>query len=230
MSSRIKTFALIVSVVAALFALPATAGASGTDVIKDCTYDGHIDGNWSQADYEEAEQQLNGDNDSYSDCRELIAQGRAGAGSNNDSGSGSSGSGSSGSGDGGSGGGSSSGSGSGSGSGSSDSGSSGGSGSSSDKLDGRAGSPTPGTGDPNLATASGAYAPTAEDKAAYEQARGTSVLPTELAAGSFNQNAMPLPVLIALVAVGLLVVATSALVARKRLPAVGRGAARLVRR
>ena len=229
MSSRIKTFALIVSVVAALFALPATAGASGSDVIKDCTYDGHIDGNWSQADYEEAEQQLNGDNDSYSDCREVIAQGRAGAGSNNDSGSGSSGSGSS-------------------------------ARAAAAPVAGRSAParaagrvpPARALGRLRLVLRQ-ARRPRRQPHSRHGRSQPRDRVGRlradrggqgRLRAGTrhvgcfrpssrpdrFNQNAMPLPVLIALVAVGLLVVATSALVARKRLPAVGRGALRLVRR
>jgi hypothetical protein len=230
---RIRQLALIISALVALLAVPALAQASGTDVIRDCNYDGHIDGTYSQSEYQDAQNQLQGDNDQYSDCRDVIAQARASA-KNADKGSGGSGSGGSG---GGSSGGAAGGGGGSSGSGSGASAGSGGG--TSGSGDTRAGSPVAGLGDPKLATASGAYAPTSADKLAYEKARADTsgggladglVVPS---ASSFNPdgaNSIPLPVLIAIVSVGLLVVATSALVARKQLPAVRRVALRVVRR
>jgi hypothetical protein len=221
---RSRHLVAILGAVLALLVVPAFAQASGTDVIRDCNYDGHIDGNYTQAEYEQAEQQLQGDNDQYSDCREVIAQARAGAASSGSKKNGSGGGGGS-STSGGGGGGSASSSGSGgSGSGSGDS-----SGGGRGATDTRAGSPVTGLGDPKLATASGAYAPTADDKAAYEQALSAARhVPT--AATPDTTNSIPLPVLIAIVCVGLVIAATSFLVARKRLPVVGRAALRVVRR
>jgi hypothetical protein len=223
---RSRHLVAILGAVLALLLVPALAQASGTDVIRDCNYDGHIDGNYTQAEYEQAEQQLQGDNDQYSDCREVIAQARAGAG---DSGS------KKGGGSGGSGGGSNSSGGSGAGgsaTGSSATGSTGGSGSKgggSGSTDTRAGSPVTGQGDPKLATASGAYAPTADDKVAYEKALSAARL-APAATTPDTTNSIPLPVLIAIVSVGLIIAAASFLVARKRLPVVGRAALRVVRR
>jgi hypothetical protein len=210
----------------ALLALPAFAQASGTDVVRDCNYDGHIDGNYSQAEYQQAEQILQGDTDQYSDCREVIAQARAAAassGSKND-GKGGSGGSSSSTGAGGGGGGGSAGGGSAGG------GSGGGAGGSADKAtDTRAGSAVPGLGDPKLATVSGAYAPTPDDKTAYDQALAAAKN-TPTASTPDVSNSIPLPVLIAIICVGLVIAATSFLVARKRLPVVGRAALRVVRR
>src|SRR3954451_1933396 len=78
---RSRHLVAILAALPALLAVPALAQASGTDVIRDCNYDGHIDGNYSQSDYAQAEQILQGDTDQYSDCREVIAQARAGASS-----------------------------------------------------------------------------------------------------------------------------------------------------
>jgi hypothetical protein len=214
MGRRHRLASIFAAACVGLLALPAFASASGQDVIRDCFDDGHIDGDYSQEEYQEAADNLPGDVDQYSDCRDVIAQGQAG-GSRGNSGSGGGGNDSSG---GGSGGGSSSGSG---GSGESNSGSS----------DRRGGSPKPNEGNPALETRSGAYASTEADKAAYEAAKARAAqggdadgLPIP-AAGEFSPakaNALPLPVVLALAAVGLLIAATSALVARKRLPALNR--------
>jgi hypothetical protein len=209
-----------------LLALPAFAQASGEDVIRDCQDDGHVDGNYSQSEYQDAQDNMPSDVDQYSDCRDVIAQAQAGGtgskgskGGNSNSGGGSTSSG--GGGSTGSGGGSSSGSGS----------------TPTDSR--RGGSPKPYAGNPALQTKSGAYAPNQGDKAAYDAARAQAArggsLPGGLAipaAGEFrpaSPNALPLPVVLALAAVGLLVLATSVLVARKRLPALNRVAGRFRR-
>ncbi|MEA2479651.1 MAG: hypothetical protein QOJ07_1573 [Thermoleophilaceae bacterium] len=234
----IRHFLAVISALVALLALPALAQASGTDVIRDCNDDGHIDGTYSQAEYQQAEDQMGSDTDQYSDCRDVIAQAKANAKNNQGTKSGSGGSTSGGGG----GGGSSSG---GSGGGGSGGGASAGSSSSGvgapSTTNGTAGSPKPGFGNPALATKSGAYAPSQADKAAYEQAKSDAGKPGTLpgglavpASGSLAPagatNSIPLPVMIALLSVGLLALAVSALVARRRLPAVSRVALRLVRR
>lgn len=194
----------LAALLVALMALPAFAyAARGNDVIRDCQDDGHIDGSYSQQDYAQAENDLNSDVDQYSDCRDTIRQARAaGAGGGSNGGGG-----------GGAGGG----------------------------TGGTGGSPKPHEGDPALETKSGAYAPSQDDKAAYdrvraEAARGGTV-PGGLAipsAGDFKPagatNSIPLPVLLALVAVGLLVAGTTTLVARRRLPALTSAARRIIRR
>jgi hypothetical protein len=214
----------------ALLALPAFAQASGEDVIRDCYDDGHIDGNYSQGDYQDAQDNLPSDVDQYSDCRDVIAQAQAG-GSRGGS-KGSKGGGRGGSHGGGSGGSSG-------GSGGSNGGSGGAVAGASAVDDSRGGSPKPYEGNPALETKSGAYAPSAGDKAAYDAARAQAAkggsLPGGLAipaAGDFSPakaNALPLPVLLALAAAGLLAVATSVLVARKRLPALNRVTSRFRR-
>ena len=202
---------LAVALFMALLIMPAYAHAArGEDVIADCNDDGYLDGNYSQDDYQEAQENLPSDIDQYSSCRDVIAQAQA-DGSRRDSSRG-----------GGSGG-------------------SNGSGGGTDGGDRRGGSPRPNEGDPALETASGAYAPSKDDKAAYERARadaaGGGTLPGGLAipaAGDFKpagaDNQIPLPVLLALVSIGLLIAAISGLVARKRLPALTSAARRVVRR
>jgi hypothetical protein len=217
MGRRHRLASIFAALLVALLALPAFAQASGQDVIRDCFDDGHIDGNYSQGDYEDAQNNLPSDVDQYSDCRDVIAQGQAGGGKKGSS-SGSGGSNSSGSG--GSNGGGSNGGGS----------TSASSGSTRDER--RGGSPKPNAGNAALETKSGAYAESEADKAAYESAKAQAAqggaLPGGLAipaAGDFSPakaNTLPLPVVLALAAVGLLVVATSVLVARKRLPALNR--------
>lgn len=201
-----------------MLALPAVAAASGEDVIRDCQDDGHVDGNYSQGEYQDAQDNLPSDVDQYSDCRDVIAQAQADS-SRNASRSNSNGG------------------------GAGSSGGSGGSGSGGAIVTGdpsrRGGSPRPYEGDPGLATSSGAYAPNQDDKAAYDAARAQAArggsLPGGLAipaAGDFSPakaNALPLPIVLALAAVALLVLATSALVARRRVPALNRVASRFRR-
>jgi hypothetical protein len=217
MGRRHRLASIFAALLVALLALPAFAQASGQDVIRDCYEDGHIDGNYSQGEYQDAQDNLPSDVDQYSDCRDVIAQGQAGGGKRSNSHSGNSGSGGSNGG--------SNGSNGGNGNGAS-------SGSSDGRDERRGGSPKPHGGNPALETKSGAYAENEADKAAYESAKAQAAqggaLPGGLAipaAGDFSPakaNTLPLPVVLALAAVGLLVVATSVLVARKRLPALNR--------
>ena len=218
MGRRHRLSTIFATLLVALLAVPAFAQASGQDVVRDCYDDGHIDGNYSPEEYEDAQNNLPSDVDQYSDCRDVIAQGQAGGGKDSKGSGGSSGSGGSG------------------GSGGSSSGGSGDGGSSAATSGGRdssrGGSPKPNEGNPALETKSGAYAESEADKAAYESAKAQAAqggaLPGGLAipaAGDFSPaeaNALPMPVVLALIAVGLLVLATSVLVARKRLPALHR--------
>ena len=215
MGRRHRLASIIATLLVALLALPAFAQASGQDVVRDCFDDGHIDGNYSQGEYQDAQDNLPSDVDQYSDCRDVIAQGQAGGGKRSNSNSNHSGSG-----------GSSGGSGGSNGGGNSAAGASG------SRDERRGGSPKPNAGNAALETKSGAYAENEADKAAYESAKAQAAqggdLPGGLAipaAGDFSPaqaNTLPLPVVLALAAVGLLVVATSVLVARKRLPALNR--------
>jgi hypothetical protein len=213
---RIAT--ILAALIVALLALPAFAQASGEDVIRDCQDDGHVDGNYSQSEYQSAQDNLPSDVDQYSDCRDVIAQAQAGGtggkkGTGNGGGTGQNGGGNGGNG------------GNGGGAGSTDS--------------RRGGSPKPYEGDPALQTKSGAYAPSQEDKSAYDRARSDAArgaaLPGGLAvpaAGDFtpdSPNPLPLPIVLAIAVVALLVAATLALVARRRLPALNRVASRFRR-
>lgn len=74
---------LIVALALAALALPATALASGDDVIRDCADDGVIDGDYSDRELRQAEGDLPSDIDEYTDCREAI---RGELGSDRDSG------------------------------------------------------------------------------------------------------------------------------------------------
>jgi hypothetical protein len=223
MGRRHRLATILAALLVALLALPAFAQASGEDVIRDCQDDGHVDGNYSQSEYQDAQDNLPSDVDQYSDCRDVIAQAQANGGKKKSGPKHSSG-------------------GSNSSGGSSTGGSSGGgsgSGGSTSGDSSRGGSPKPFEGNPALQTKSGAYAPSQNDKAAYDAARAQAAhggkLPGGLAipaAGEFrpaSPNSLPLPVVLALVAVGLLVLATTALVARKRLPALNRVASRFRR-
>ena len=206
MGRRHRLVPIIAALFVAFLAMPALAQASGEDVIRDCYDDGHIDGNYSQGDYEDAQDNMPSDIDQYSDCRDTIAQARA-DGSRGRKGSGGGGGGTNGGGTG------------------------GGSGVPTGESR-RGGSPKPYEGDPKLETKSGAYAPSQDDKAAYDAARSQAAqggaLPDGLAipaAGDFtpaNANTLPFPVVLAIAAIALLVAATTALVARKRLPVLNR--------
>ena len=191
---------LAAALLVALFAMPTFAHASGEDVIADCNQDGHLNGNYTQDELSEAQDSIGSDVDQYGSCRDVIAQAQADGSRNKGGGAGGTG-------------------------GQSRTG----------------GSPKPFEGDPALETESGAYAPNQDDKAAYNRTRAEAArggtLPGGLAipaAGDFKpagaDNEIPLPVLLALVSVGLLIAATTAVVARKRLPVLTSAARRVVRR
>lgn len=208
---RNRLATVLAALLAALLVLPAAAQASRAgDVIRDCHEDGTLDGNYSQQDLQDAQDNLPSDVDQYGDCRDVIRQAQA-DGSRRRGGAGGPGGG--GGGAGGAGGGF------------------GGAGFAGD-ISRRGGSPNPHEGDPALETRSGAYASSQEDKAAYDKAMADATrggaLPGGLsipAAGDFQPakaGGIPLPILLALISVGLLVAAATVLVARKRLPALTR--------
>lgn len=67
-------------------ALPAggLASASSKDVIKDCSEDGSIDGNYKKSELEKARKSLPSDLDEYTDCRDAIADAIASPNKDND--------------------------------------------------------------------------------------------------------------------------------------------------
>jgi hypothetical protein len=62
------------TVLGCLLVVPATAGASGRSVVRDCTDNGRIDSHHSQGDYKSALGSLPSDVDEYTDCRQIIEQ------------------------------------------------------------------------------------------------------------------------------------------------------------
>lgn len=76
---RLRLLTAIATFVAVL-ALPALAQASGSAVIKDCTFDGTINGTYSTKDYADALAHLPADVDEYSDCRDQIRRAQLSAG------------------------------------------------------------------------------------------------------------------------------------------------------
>jgi hypothetical protein len=73
-ATAMRRIALIVAVL--LLAVPATAIASGDDVIEDCADDGELSRTYSQAEYKKALQDLPADLDEYTDCRATIRRAR----------------------------------------------------------------------------------------------------------------------------------------------------------
>jgi len=68
----IRLAALVALMLAVLAAAAPRAGASATDVIRDCSEDGVLDGKYSQSEIKKALQQLPSDLDEYTDCRSVI--------------------------------------------------------------------------------------------------------------------------------------------------------------
>jgi hypothetical protein len=68
-----RAFAAL-TVFGCLLVVPATAGASGRSVVRDCTDNGRIDSHHSQSDYKSALGSLPSDVDEYTDCRQIIEQ------------------------------------------------------------------------------------------------------------------------------------------------------------
>jgi hypothetical protein len=86
-----RAFAAL-TVLGCLLVVPATAGASGRSVVRDCTDNGRIDSHHSQGDYKSALGGLPSDVDEYTDCRQIIEQAkRRDASSSGSAGSGSGG-------------------------------------------------------------------------------------------------------------------------------------------
>jgi hypothetical protein len=69
--SRVPYRSILAAALIAL-AVPASAQASGFDVIRDCARDGRLDGKYSNAELKQARDNLPADIDEYSDCREVI--------------------------------------------------------------------------------------------------------------------------------------------------------------
>ena len=82
------------TVLGCLLVVPATAGASGRSVVRDCTDNGRIDSHHSQGDYKSALGGLPSDVDEYTDCRQIIEQAKRRDASSSSSSGGSAGSGS----------------------------------------------------------------------------------------------------------------------------------------
>ena len=72
MTRRVRHLSVLAAAFAVL-ALPATAAADPTAVIRDCAADGTIDGKHSKADRRAALGKIPADLDEYSDCRAVIA-------------------------------------------------------------------------------------------------------------------------------------------------------------
>src|SRR5918999_5662799 len=69
--SRVPYRSILAAALIAL-AVPCTAQASGSDVIRDCAEDGRLDRNYSNGELKDARDNLPSDLDEYSDCREVI--------------------------------------------------------------------------------------------------------------------------------------------------------------
>lgn len=78
---RLHPLRALLLVLLALALAPAGAMASGQDVIKDCTDDERIQGDYSQQEYNEALDELPTDADGYTPCRDIIARARDAAAS-----------------------------------------------------------------------------------------------------------------------------------------------------
>ena len=87
-----RAFAAL-TVLGCLLVVPATAGASGRSVVRDCTDNGRIDSHHSQGDYKSALGSLPSDVDEYTDCRQIIEQAKRSDASSGSSSGGSAGSG-----------------------------------------------------------------------------------------------------------------------------------------
>jgi len=91
--SRLISHRLLLTLGVSAALLPATAGAAGNPVIRDCTDDGKLSKKYTQQQYSDALKNIPTDVDEYTDCRDVIRREQlksAGGGDNNGSGSGSS--------------------------------------------------------------------------------------------------------------------------------------------
>jgi hypothetical protein len=62
----------LLTIFALLLLVPATALASGEDVLRDCDENERIDGTYTQQEYRDALSQIATDQDEYSPCRDII--------------------------------------------------------------------------------------------------------------------------------------------------------------
>ena len=190
-----KRVAYILVLLVAL-GVPALAYASPDAVIRDCAEDGDLDGHYSNSDLDQAENNLPSDLDEYSDCRSVIAGAKT---RGSDKGGGrSSGSSSSSSGGGGGGGG-------------------GDDGSSSARA--RATEASARRGDQSAldALTKGGHKPRLDVGGGTVEPGSNGLF--DVASAS---NGMPLPLLLALIAVGLLTAAGGLYALRRRVPALAR--------
>jgi hypothetical protein len=73
---RLSPLHIVLLTLMVLAVLPAAASASGQDVINDCSDNEQIDGDYTQAEYNQALDQLPADIDGYSPCRDVITRAR----------------------------------------------------------------------------------------------------------------------------------------------------------
>ncbi|HEV2754062.1 MAG TPA: hypothetical protein VGV36_09560 [Solirubrobacteraceae bacterium] len=78
---RLHPLRVVLLALLAVALSPAGAMASGQDVIKDCTDDERIQGDYSQQEYNEALDELPTDADGYTPCRDVITRARDAAAS-----------------------------------------------------------------------------------------------------------------------------------------------------
>jgi hypothetical protein len=76
-SRRIALAVVLVSLIAAATAAPASASPAG--VIRDCSEDGVLNGKYSQSELDGALEQLPSDLDEYTDCRSVIRRAQLGS-------------------------------------------------------------------------------------------------------------------------------------------------------
>jgi hypothetical protein len=77
---RIRTLPALLVVL--LLGAPTPAWASGSDAIRDCAQDGHLDKKYSQKELRDAYSNLPSDIDEYTDCRQVIRAAMGGGNGN----------------------------------------------------------------------------------------------------------------------------------------------------
>jgi hypothetical protein len=71
---------LLVMVLTLLVAAPAAMAGTRSDIIRDCTRDGKLDGNYSPSEIRDARNNLPDDIDQYYDCRDVLSRALGGTG------------------------------------------------------------------------------------------------------------------------------------------------------
>jgi hypothetical protein len=72
---------LFVMVLTLLVAAPAAMAGTRADIVKDCFFDGDLDGNYTASQIRDARNNLPADVDQYSDCRDVLSRALGGSGS-----------------------------------------------------------------------------------------------------------------------------------------------------